>query len=243
VAVGGATAASIDLTDLIQARLFPFIGGVIVGAFLLLMMVFRSLFVPFKAAVMNLLSIGAAYGVIVAVFQWGWGKDLIGLESAVPIVAFVPVMMFAILFGLSMDYEVFLLSRIREDYLRTGDSHTSVVNGLASTARVITSAALIMISVFLAFVTNPSPTVKMLGLGMAIAVFIDASIVRMMLVPATMEIAGRWNWWIPGWLDRVLPHISVDAPHPDDPPATRTHAVPEPSEPSEPTEPVEVSAG
>jgi len=238
VAVGGATAASIDLTDLIQGRLFPFIGGVVLGAFILLMMVFRSLFVPFKAAVMNLLSIGAAYGVIVAVFQWGWGKQLIGLESAVPIVAFVPVMMFAILFGLSMDYEVFLLSRIREDFLRTGDSHTSVVNGLASTARVITSAALIMISVFLAFVTNPTPTVKMLGLGMAVAVFIDASIVRMMLVPATMEIAGRWNWWIPSWLDRVLPHISIDAPHPDDPPATRTHAVP----PVPDDEPVTVAA-
>jgi putative drug exporter of the RND superfamily len=141
-------------------------------------------------------------------------------------VAFVPVMMFAILFGLSMDYEVFLLSRIREDFLRTGDSHTSVVNGLASTARVITSAALIMISVFLSFVTNPSPTVKMIGLGMAVAVFVDATIVRMMLVPATMELAGRWNWWIPGWLDRVLPRITVDAPDPDDPPATRTHTRP-----------------
>ncbi len=228
VSVGGATAVYVDLTDLIQARLFTFIAAVILGAFLLLMMVFRSLFVPFKAAVMNLLSIGAAYGVVVAVFQWGWGKSLIGLDTTVPIMPFVPVMMFAILFGLSMDYEVFLLSRIREDFLRTGDSHSSVVNGLASTARVITSAALIMISVFVSFVTNPSPTVKMLGLGMAVAVFIDASIVRMMLVPATMEIAGRWNWWIPRWLDRVLPHISVDAPDPDDPPATLTHAVAEP---------------
>ena len=228
VAVGGATAVSIDLTDLIRSRLFPFIAGVIIGAFLLLMMVFRSLFVPFKAAVMNLLSIGAAYGFVVAVFQWGWGKEIIGLEDTVPIVAFVPVMMFAILFGLSMDYEVFLLSRIREDYLRTGDSHTSVVNGLASTARVITSAALIMIGVFLSFVTNPSPTVKMIGLGMAVAVFVDATIVRMMLVPATMELAGRWNWWIPAWLDRILPNISVDAPDPDDPPATRTHTRPTP---------------
>jgi RND superfamily putative drug exporter len=212
--VGGVTAAYIDLTDLIEARLFPFIGGVVLGAFLLLMMVFRSLFVPFKAAVMNLLSIGAAYGFVVAVFQWGWAKGLIGLQETVPIVAFVPVMMFAILFGLSMDYEVFLLSRIREDFDRTGDSHASVVRGLASTARVITSAALIMISVFLAFVTNPSPTVKMIGLGMAVAVFVDASVVRMMLVPATMEIAGRWNWWIPRWLDRVLPHINVDRAEP-----------------------------
>ena len=223
-----------DLTDLIQARLFPFIAGVIIGAFLLLMMVFRSLFVPFKAAVMNLLSIAAAYGFVVAVFQWGWGRELIGLQETVPIVAFVPVMMFAILFGLSMDYEVFLLSRIREDYLRTGDSHTSVVNGLASTARVITSAALIMISVFLSFVTNPSPTVKMIGLGMAVAVFVDATIVRMMLVPATMELAGKWNWWIPAWLDKILPRISVDAPDPDDPPATRTHATPAPDPDREP---------
>ncbi|MGZ4706199.1 MAG: MMPL family transporter, partial [Acidimicrobiales bacterium] len=234
VAVGGSTASYIDLTNLIKARLFPFIGGVILGAFLLLMMVFRSLFVPFKAAVMNMLSIGAAYGFVVAVFQWGWGKELIGLQETVPIVAFVPVMMFAILFGLSMDYEVFLLSRIREDFQRTGDSHTSVVNGLASTARVITSAALIMISVFLSFVTNPSPTVKMIGLGMAVAVFVDATIVRMMLVPATMELAGRWNWWIPAWLDRILPNINVDAPDPADPPATRTHATPAPAPDREP---------
>ena len=241
VAVGGATAVSIDLTNLIRSRLFPFIGAVILGAFLLLMMVFRSLFVPFKAAVMNLLSIGAAYGFLVAVFQWGWGKGIIGLEDTVPIVPFVPVMMFAILFGLSMDYEVFLLSRIREDYLRTGDSHTSVVNGLASTARVITSAALIMIGVFLSFVTNPSPTVKMIGLGMAVAVFVDATIVRMMLVPATMELAGRWNWWLPAWLDRILPKISVDAPDPDDPPATRTHTRPTPEPDPEP-EPQPVSA-
>jgi RND superfamily putative drug exporter len=230
--LGGVTASYIDLTDLIEARLFLFIGGVVLGAFLLLMMVFRSLFVPFKAAVMNLLSIGAAYGFVVAVFQWGWAKGVIGLQDTVPIVAFVPVMMFAILFGLSMDYEVFLLSRIREDFDRTGDSHTSVVNGLASTARVITSAALIMISVFLAFVTNPSPTVKMLGLGMAVAVLVDASIVRMMLVPATMELAGRWNWWIPGWLDRVLPHINVDQPDPGDAPATRSVAPPPQPAPS-----------
>ena len=212
VLVGGSTATSIDLTDLIRARLFLFIGGVILAAFILLTMVFRSLFVSFKATVMNVLSIGAAYGVIVAIFQWGWGKGFIGLGETVPIVAFVPVMMFAILFGLSMDYEVFLLSRIREDYDRTGDSHTSVVNGLAATARVITAAALIMISVFLAFVTNPSPTVKMIGLGMAAAVFIDATLVRMVLVPATMELAGKLNWWCPHWLDRILPHINIDPP-------------------------------
>ncbi len=174
------------------------------------MMVFRSLFVPFKAAVMNLLSIGGAYGVIVLVFQRGWGKGLIGLSGTVPIVAFVPVIMFAVLFGLSMDYEVFLISRIREEYEKSGDSRQSVVTGLAATARVITAAALIMISVFLSFVTNPDPTVKMIGLGMAVAVFVDATIVRMMLVPSTMELAGKANWWLPSWLDRILPRIRVE---------------------------------
>jgi len=242
VMVGGSTATDVDLTQVITDRLLPFIGGVILGAFLLLMMVFRSLFVPFKAAVMNLLSIGAAYGVIVAIFQWGWGRGAIGLDEVVPIVAFVPVMMFAILFGLSMDYEVFLLSRIREDYDRTGDSHQSVVNGLAATARVITAAALIMISVFLAFVTNPSPTVKMIGLGMAAAVFIDATIVRMILVPSTMELAGRINWWCPAWLDRILPHINVDRPQepvPPPPPVSPTAA--DPAAEVEPTDSVPVA--
>jgi RND superfamily putative drug exporter len=210
VYVGGQTALLIDLTDALKDRLVLFIGLVILGAFLLLMMVFRSLFVPFKAALMNLLSIGAAYGVIVVVFQWGWGKGLIGLTNTVPIVAFVPVMMFAVLFGLSMDYEVFLISRIKEEYEKSGDSRQSVVTGLASTARVITAAALVMISVFLSFVPNPDPTVKMIGLGMAVAVFVDATIVRMVLVPSTMELAGKANWWVPRWLDRVLPNIHVE---------------------------------
>ncbi|HUQ63404.1 MAG TPA: MMPL family transporter [Acidimicrobiales bacterium] len=210
VYVGGQTALLIDLTDALKSRLLMFIGLVIAGAFLLLMMVFRSLFVPFKAAVMNLLSIGGAYGVIVVVFQWGWGKGLIGLDNTVPIVAFVPVMMFAVLFGLSMDYEVFLISRIKEEYEKSGDSRRSVVTGLASTARVITAAALVMISVFLSFVPNPDPTVKMIGLGMAVAVFVDATIVRMILVPSTMELAGKANWWLPRWLDRILPKINVE---------------------------------
>jgi len=210
VYIGGQTSTLIDLTDSLTGRLPIFIGLVILGAFVLLMMVFRSLFVPFKAAVMNLLSIGGAYGVIVVVFQWGWGKSLIGLSGTVPIVAFVPVMMFAVLFGLSMDYEVFLISRIKEEYEKSGDSRQSVVTGLAATARVITAAALIMISVFLSFVPNPDPTVKMIGLGMAVAVFIDATIVRMMLVPSTMELAGKANWWLPSWLDRVLPRIHVE---------------------------------
>ncbi len=210
VYVGGQTALLIDLTDALKSRLLLFIGLVILGAFFLLTMVFRSLFVPFKAAVMNLLSIGGAYGVIVAVFQWGWGKGLIGLPNTVPIVAFVPVMMFAVLFGLSMDYEVFLISRIKEEYEKSGNSRQSVVTGLASTARVITAAAFVMISVFSSFVPNPDPTVKMIGLGMAIAVFVDATIVRMILVPSTMELAGKANWWLPAWLNRILPKIDVE---------------------------------
>ena len=210
VHIGGETAELIDLTDRINSRLVWCIGAVVLGAFVILMMVFRSVLVPLKAAVMNLLSIGAAYGVVVAVFQWGWAKDLIGLHETVPIVAFVPLMMFAILFGLSMDYEVFLLSRIREEYVVTGDNREAVANGLAKTARVISSAALIMIAVFLAFVTSPEPTVKMLGLGLAVAVFVDATIVRLLLVPATMELLGKANWWLPRWLDRVLPHLDVE---------------------------------
>jgi RND superfamily putative drug exporter len=215
VYVGGTTAILIDLTNKVTDGLWIFIGAVILGAFLLLMIVFRSLFVPFKAAVMNVLGIGASYGIIVIVFQWGWGKNLIGLESTIPVIAFVPVMMFAVLFGLSMDYEVFLLTRIKEEFDRTGESRQSVVDGLAATARVITAAAFIMIAVFLAFVPNPIPTVKMIGLGMAVAVLIDATIVRMVLVPSTMELAGKANWWLPKWLDRILPHINVEgAPHP-----------------------------
>jgi RND superfamily putative drug exporter len=210
VHIGGETAELIDLTDRINARLVWCIGAVVLGAFVILMMVFRSVLVPLKAAVMNLLSIGAAYGVVVAVFQWGWAKELIGLHQTVPIVAFVPLMMFAILFGLSMDYEVFLLSRIREEYLASGDNREAVASGLAKTARVISSAALIMIAVFLAFVTSPEPTVKMLGLGLAVAVFVDATIVRLLLVPATMELLGKANWWLPRWLDRVLPHLDVE---------------------------------
>ena len=210
VFVGGRTAMMSDLSDRISERLIPFILTVVALSFLLLMLVFRSVMVPLKAAIMNMLSIGAAYGVIVAVFQWGWGKGLIGLDATVPVNPFVPMIMFAVLFGLSMDYEVFLLSRVREEYLRTKDSHQSVVDGLASTARVITSAALIMISVFLAFVMTDNVTVKMFGLGLATAVAIDATIVRMVLVPATMSLLGSGNWWLPRWLDRMLPHMDLE---------------------------------
>ena len=147
---------------------------------------------------------------LVAVFQWGWGLGLIGLESTVPIVSFLPMFMFAILFGLSMDYEVFLLSRVREEYLVTKDNDGAVIHGIASTARVITSAALIMISVFLGFVLGDDPIIKMMGLGLATAIFVDATIVRVVLVPATMKLMGDANWWIPGWLDRLLPTVDIE---------------------------------
>ena len=208
--VTGSTAVFIDLSARIAGRLPVFIGGVVALSFILLMVVFRSLFVPLKAAVMNVLSICAAYGVVVAVFQWGWGKGLVGLQQTVPIVSFVPMMMFAILFGLSMDYEVFLLSRIRENWMATGDSHRSVVDGLASTARVITSAAVIMVSVFASFLLVNDPTVKMIGLGLAVAVLVDATLIRMVLVPATMTLLGAANWWLPKSLDRVLPHLDFE---------------------------------
>ena len=179
-------------------------------SFLLLMVVFRSLLVPLKAVIMNLLSVGAAYGVIVAIFQWGWGMSLIGVDKAGPIEAWVPMMLFAIVFGLSMDYEVFLLSRMKEEYDRTDDNATAVADGLAVTARVITAAALIMVCVFSAFVLGDDRQLKLFGLGLAVAVLIDATIVRMVLVPATMELLGDRNWWIPKWLDRILPHIDVE---------------------------------
>jgi putative drug exporter of the RND superfamily len=207
--VGGVTAAFIDIGDRISNRLPYFIGAVVLLSFLLLMLVFHSILVPLTAAIMNLLSVAAAYGATVAVFQWGWAKGLVGLESTVPIVPFVPMMMFAVLFGLSMDYQVFLLTRVREEYLRTGDTRQGVVQGLARTARVITSAALIMIFVFGAFVLNPTPEVKMFGLGLAFAVLVDATIVRMLLVPSIMEILGDANWWFPKWLG-FLPRIDIE---------------------------------
>ncbi len=208
--VGGMTATFIDVSDRVAARMPFFIGAIVGLSFLLLVLVFRSILVPLKAAVMNVLSIGAAYGVVVAVFQWGWAKDLVGLESTVPIVSFVPMFMFAILFGLSMDYEVFLLSRVREEYLRTGDNTRSVTTGIASTARVIASAALIMICVFFGFVLGKDPIVKMMGVGLAVAVFLDATIVRVVLVPATMKLMGHANWWLPKWLDRILPNLDIE---------------------------------
>jgi putative drug exporter of the RND superfamily len=207
--VGGHTATWTDIGGRLGDRLPLFLSAVILLSLLLLTVVFRSVVVPLKAAVLNLLSIGVAYGVVVIVFQWGWGSGLIGLESTLPVEPFIPIFMFAILFGLSMDYEVFLLSRVREHYLLTGDSNSSVIHGIAGTARVITSAALIMISVFLGFVLGDDPRIKMFGLGLATAIFVDATIVRMILVPAVMKLLGDANWWIPGWLDRLLPTIDV----------------------------------
>ncbi len=211
--VGGAAASLSDVGRRTSQRLPVFVAAVLALSFVLLMLVFRSVLVPLKAVLLNLLSIGAAYGIMVAVFQWGWGGALIGLEATVPIVSFIPMFLFAILFGLSMDYEVFLLSRVREEYLRTGDNGTAIVQGVSGTARVITSAALIMVAVFLSFAVAEDPSTKMFGLGLAAAIFVDATVVRMVLAPATMTLLGRANWWLPGWLDRVLPGgpIGIDA--------------------------------
>ena len=208
--VGGFTAAGVDFADVIGGRMPLLFIGVLSLSFLLLMAVFRSLLVPLKAVIMNLLSIGAAYGVIVAIFQWGWGMGLIGVGKAGPIESWAPMMLFAIVFGLSMDYEVFLLSRVREEYLRTGNNAEAVADGLTATARVITAAALIMVCVFAAFVLGYDRQLKLFGLGLALAVFIDATIVRMVLVPATMELLGDRNWWIPKWIDKMLPKIDVE---------------------------------
>jgi RND superfamily putative drug exporter len=198
------------------------------------MLVFRSVAVPLKAAVMNLLSIGAAYGVVVAIFQWGWLAGAFGVHDTYRIASPLPVIFFAVLFGLSMDYEVFLVSRIRESYETTRDNAEAVARGLASTGRVVTAGAMIMVLVFASFVTNPSPFVKMIGVGLATAVALDATVVRMVLVPAAMAVMGRANWWLPRWLDRVLPHLSLEgpsAPHPAPAPAVPgqgRHAVPAP---------------
>jgi RND superfamily putative drug exporter len=200
----------VDFSDYVSDRLPLFIGAVLALSFLLLLVVFKSVVVPLKAVLMNLLSIGAAFGVMVAVFQWGWGISLIGLGREGPIEAWAPMMLFAIVFGLSMDYEVFLLSRVREEYDRTGDNARAVADGLASTGRVITAAAAIMVCVFGSFVLGELRDIKLFGFGLAVAVFIDATIVRMILVPSAMELMGRANWWAPRWLVRRLPTLHVD---------------------------------
>ncbi|OLT27620.1 hypothetical protein BJF79_42565 [Actinomadura sp. CNU-125] len=219
--VTGMTAAYVDLSRLLSERLWPVIGAVVATSFVMLVFVFRSILAPLKAALMNLLSIAAAYGVLTAVFQWGWGAELLGLPHSVPVSSFILLLMFAVLFGVSMDYEVFLLSRVREEWLRHGDARGSVSAGLAVTGRVITSAALIMVAVFLGFAADPGLVIKQMGVGLAVAVALDATVVRLVLVPAAMALLGRGNWWLPGWLDRVLPNIdlhggAVPAPAGDD---------------------------
>ena len=209
VVVTGTVAVNNDFSDYLTSRL-PYLFVAVLGlSFLLLLLVFRSVLVPLKAVIMNLLSIAAAYGVVVALFQWGWLSDITGVQPA-PIEPWAPMMLFAIVFGLSMDYEVFLLSRIREEWKRTGDSRTSVADGLAATAKVITAAAAIMVVVFGSFILEDDRVTKLMGTGLATAILLDATIVRLLLVPATMELLGDWNWWLPRWLDRLLPNFEVE---------------------------------
>ncbi len=209
VHVTGSAATNIDVTDYLGDRMPLFFAAVLGMSFLVLMMVFRSILVPLKAVVMNMLSIAATYGVVVVVFQWGWGGSQLGIEGG-PINPFIPLMLFAIVFGLSMDYEVFMLSRVREEYDRTGDASTSVADGLASTARVITAAAAIMVVVFGSFLFEEIREIKLFGLGLGLAVLLDATLVRMILVPATMALLGDRNWWMPRGLDRVLPRLTIE---------------------------------
>ncbi len=210
VYVGGTTAIFADFARVLTSKLPLFIGLVVLLSFLLLAMVFRSVVIPLTAAAMNLLSIGAAFGVLVAVFQWGWLGTLVGSTQPGPIDAFLPVMLFAILFGLSMDYEVFLVTRIHEEWLRSGDNRQAVRNGLAATGKTITAAALIMILVFGSFVFGGQRVIKEFGVGLAAGILMDAVLIRMAIVPALMQLFGKANWWFPDWLDRILPRLSVD---------------------------------
>jgi len=210
--VTGETAAQIQFDQILASRLPLIITMVALTALLIILVSFRSLVIAIKAAVLNMISISAAYGVLVAIFQWGWGRSLIGVSENVPIESYVPMMMFAIVFGLSMDYEIFLLSRVKEFWDDTKDNGHAVAAGLASTARVITAAALIMVSVFSAFVTSDQVVIKMLAIGLAVSVLIDATIVRLLLVPAIMSILGNASWYIPRWLDRIIPHVETDTP-------------------------------
>jgi RND superfamily putative drug exporter len=208
--VTGTTAGNVDFTRRVTSRMVYLILGVVAISFILLTVAFRSVTIAVKAAVLNLLSIGAAYGVIVAIFEWGWGAAIVGIPTTLPIPAYVPMLVFCIVFGLSMDYEVFLLSRIHEAWVTTRDPHRAVAIGIGSTARVITTAASIMVVVFASFVLNTDPTVKMLAVGMAFAVLIDATLVRMILVPSIMSLLGRHAWWLPRWLEPVVPHLTLE---------------------------------
>jgi putative drug exporter of the RND superfamily len=224
VHVGGITAIFEDFGNAISEKLPLFIGVVVLLSGLLLMIVFRSILVPLKAIVMNLLSIGAAFGLIVAVFQWGWGASLIGVDGTGPIISFFPIFLFSIVFGLSMDYEVFLMSRIHEEWEHSKDATEAVTRGLALTGRVITAAAAIMVTVFASFMLGDDRIIKLFGLGLASAVFIDAVIIRSVLVPAVMQLLGKRAWYFPGWLNRVLPKLHVE-PAEGDPAPTGEHAV------------------
>jgi RND superfamily putative drug exporter len=215
--VGGSTALFIDVGQHVDSRVPIFLGAVIAISFVLLMAVFRSVLVPLKAALMNLLSIGASFGILVAIFQWGWLGSIVGVSREGPVESFLPMMLFAVLFGLSMDYEVFLVSRIREEYVATGDNTESVARGLSATTRVITAAAAIMVCVFAAFGLSDQRVVKEFGIGLASAILLDATIVRLVLVPSLMQLAGDWNWWMPKWLDRLLPRLHFDGHAFDDP--------------------------
>ncbi len=210
VYVGGNTAIFVDFARVLSSKLPLFIGLVVVLSFLLLAMVFRSIIIPLTAAAMNLLSIGAAFGVLVAVFQWGWLGSVFQAGGPGPVEAFLPVMLFAILFGLSMDYEVFLISRIQEEWLKSGDNAVAVRKGLAATGKTITAAALIMILVFGSFILGGERVIKEFGLGLAAGILMDALLIRMAIVPALMFMVGKTNWWFPKWLDRILPHVAVD---------------------------------
>ncbi|MGY1497352.1 MMPL family transporter [Streptomyces sp. QTS52] len=210
--VGGVTASYDDFADVIVGKLPLFVGVVIGLGCLLLLLAFRSIGIPLKAAAMNVAAVASAFGVVVAIFQWGWGSELLGLGSAGPIEPFLPVIMVSVLFGLSMDYQVFLVSRMYEEWLETGDNRRAVRVGLAETSRVINSAAVIMISVFLAFVLSGDRVIAMFGIALAAAVALDAFVLRTLLVPALMHLLGGANWWLPRWLDRRLPRISIEPP-------------------------------
>jgi RND superfamily putative drug exporter len=209
VEITGATAINADFSDRMRER-FPWVvGAVVLSSMLLLLVAFRSVAIPVKAAAMNLLSLAAAMGVITAIFTWGWGSSLLGVPSGAPIPAYLPVITFAILFGLSMDYEVFIMSRIREEWMRRGDSQEAVLGGLGSTAKVVTSAAAIMVAVFAGFAADPLVEIKMIGIALATAILVDATVVRMVLLPASMTLLGERAWWLPAWLDRRLPHVEL----------------------------------
>jgi RND superfamily putative drug exporter len=211
VLVGGTTAIFVDFANVLTSKLPLFIGLVVLMSFILLAIVFRSFVIPLTAAVMNILSIGAAFGILVAVFQWGYGGSIIGINQTGPVEAFLPVMLFAILFGLSMDYQVFLVTRIHEEYIKSGDNKVAVRNGLAATGKTITAAALIMILVFGSFVFGGERVIKEFGIGLAAGILVDAVLIRMCVVPSVMMLLGKSNWWFPKGLDRLLPDLSVDA--------------------------------